>query len=93
MRYVPPQWIITLLLGFALPLAACETDRVSKYEAQLRTIWGQDMKDEFDAGALRTLADKPSLSRSDQAEMLAMILHAAVKKDGSFEDFLERPDL
>ena len=51
------------------------------------------MKEEFDAGALRTLADKPSLSRSDQAEMLAMILHAAVKKDGSFEDLLERPDL
>ncbi|MGI9240056.1 MAG: hypothetical protein ACR2RV_04610 [Verrucomicrobiales bacterium] len=93
MRYNPPLYIICLSLLIALPLPADEKAGVSTYEERLQRIWGQDLKEDFDAEALRALADKPSPSRSEQGEMLVLILHAAVKKDASFQDLLKRPEL
>ena len=68
-------------------------DRQRYYEEFLRNPWGQDMKEAFDAQKLRTLADKPSRTRSERKKMMALILHAAFKKAPGFQDLLERPEL
>ena len=93
MKYNQLLWAICLALFVALPLTAEENDKVSTYEQRLRQIWGQDLKDEFDADALRVLADKPSPSDSEKQKMRILVLHAAVKKDASFQDLLKRPEL
>lgn len=93
MKHKQPLWTICLALFIALPLSADEKDIRPTYEERLRQIWGQDMKDEFDAGALRILADKPSPSRSERQKMWTLVLHAAFKRDARFQDLLKRPEL
>ncbi len=93
MNHKQPFWAICLALLVALPLTAEDIDKVSTYEKLLRETWGHDMKGEFDAEALRALADKPSRSRSEEQKLRVLILHAAVRKDASFQDLLKRPEL
>ena len=87
------KWMICLTILASLSLPADNKSTVLTYEDRLRQIWGQDMKGEFDSEALRALADQPSLSRSEQGKATGLILHAAVKKDASFQDLLKRPEL
>ena len=44
------------------------------------------LKEPFKGEELRSLADKPSQSHEEQRRMMQLILHAAIKQDGAFQD-------
>jgi hypothetical protein len=52
-----------------------------------------NLKEPFKGEELRTLADKPTRSDEEQRRLMQLILHAAIKQDGAFQDLLKKNQL
>ena len=81
-----------MLLSVSLPSSADEnaTDREGE-EPRLTSDY--NLKSEFDAKELRSLAKKSSRKKKENRRMMLLILHAAINKDASFQDLLHKQEL
>lgn len=88
-------WTTLLLLSVSFPLSADEkaTDRGGEERRGFQLTSDYNLKSEFDAKELRSLAKKSSRTSNEDRRVMLLILHAAINKDASFQDLLHKPEL